>query len=502
MFIARLHTSKIGTSSVFGKHDRAIFRWEFIARNVLVLTPKSVATRRHLARTSGVQSAQVGSGQYGGPSSQVERTAWDGAWSMKPETPRLTTGRQHHRSWLLYRLSNLTGSGKGMRPMRPPKMAAVSKIAPGLSLAASAELIFSLFLTVISDDCRARTRRHRRLDVGSGQHVVRPAVKGVGKRDDERKTEPVMGEALRFFVFLYPILGPEGGEKGGGERKRLVEKKKGIPKSGFGRTPSHPSHRIPFLAQPVCKNVRSALLYPREEIRDTRATPGILPRVFALLQKHFSRETNFRFRELIRARRVVASSKYSGVGDATVLQYIETGRQQTNHAPATNLPGSNSCRSAAYAKPPGLYSQSSGAWYAMMAVTPESRGLNSPSTEDQWGNFLHRGLKASEILHEEKTIVPASLRLLGITGYGRCIYGDFENVAYGELRDGRILRDARGAVYRITSVPRANSDRNFLDQLSIGLQLPIYSQSIIKAQWYMKTSLSSEGDKNLKDSEL
>lgn len=38
-----------------------------------------------------------------------------------------------------------------------------------------------------------------------------------------------MGEALRFFVFLYPILGPEGGEKGGGERKRLVEKKKGIP---------------------------------------------------------------------------------------------------------------------------------------------------------------------------------------------------------------------------------------------------------------------------------
>lgn len=48
----------------------------------------------------------------------------------------------------------------------------------------------------------------------------------------------------------------------------------------------------------------------------------------------------------------------AGVGDATVLQYIETGRQQTNHAPATNLPGSNSCRSAAYAKPPGLYSQS------------------------------------------------------------------------------------------------------------------------------------------------
>lgn len=47
-------------------------------------------------------------------------------------------------------------------------MAAASKIAPGLSLATSAELIFSLFLTVISDDYRTRTRRHRRLDVGSG----------------------------------------------------------------------------------------------------------------------------------------------------------------------------------------------------------------------------------------------------------------------------------------------------------------------------------------------
>jgi len=81
-------------------------------------------------------------------------------------------------------------------------------------------------------------------------------------------------------------------------------------------------------------------------------------------------------------------------------------------------------------------------------------------------------------LHEEKTIVLASFRLFDITGYGRCIYGDSENVAYGELRDGRILRDARGAAYRITSVPRANSDRNFLDQLSIGLQLPIYSQSV------------------------
>jgi len=44
---------------------------------------------------------------------------------------------------------------------------------------------------------------------GAGQHVVSLAVsrKGVGKHDDERKTEPVMGEALRFFVVLYPILG-------------------------------------------------------------------------------------------------------------------------------------------------------------------------------------------------------------------------------------------------------------------------------------------------------
>lgn len=46
---------------------------------------------------------------------------------------------------------------------------------------------------------------------GAGQHVVGPAVsrERVGKHDDERKTEPVMGEALRFFVFLHPILGPE-----------------------------------------------------------------------------------------------------------------------------------------------------------------------------------------------------------------------------------------------------------------------------------------------------
>lgn len=36
---------------------------------------------------------------------------------------------------------------------------------------------------------------------------------------------------------------------------------------------------------------------------------------------------------------------------------MQTGRQQTNHAPATNLLGSNSCRSAAYVKPP-VYSAS------------------------------------------------------------------------------------------------------------------------------------------------
>lgn len=35
----------------------------------------------------------------------------------------------------------------------------------------------------------------------------------------------------------------------------------------------------------------------------------------------------------------------------------------------------------------------SGAWCAMMAVTPESQGLNSPSTEDQWGNFRAPWLK-------------------------------------------------------------------------------------------------------------
>lgn len=34
-----------------------------------------------------------------------------------------------------------------------------------------------------------------------------------------------------------------------------------------------------------------------------------------------------------------------------------------------------------------------GAWCAMMAVTPESQGLNSPSTEDQWGNFRAPWLK-------------------------------------------------------------------------------------------------------------
>lgn len=75
------------------------------------------------------------------------------------------------------------------------------------------------------------------------------------------------------------------------------------------------------------------------------------------------KEVNARARTHVRTKGTeysilpVVASKYSGVGDATVLQYIETGRQQTNHAPATNLPGSNSCRFAAYAKPPGLYSE-------------------------------------------------------------------------------------------------------------------------------------------------
>jgi len=40
-----------------------------------------------------------------------------------------------------------------------------------------------------------------------------------------------------------------------------------------------------------------------------------------------------------------------------------------------------------------LISIGSGAWCAMMAVTPESQGLNSPSTEDQWGNFRAPWLK-------------------------------------------------------------------------------------------------------------
>lgn len=45
-----------------------------------------------------------------------------------------------------------------------------------------------------------------------------------------------------------------------------------------------------------------------------------------------------------------------------------------------------------------LISMGGGAWCAMMAVTPESRGLNSPRSEDQWGNFPCRGLKASWLL--------------------------------------------------------------------------------------------------------
>lgn len=44
-----------------------------------------------------------------------------------------------------------------------------------------------------------------------------------------------------------------------------------------------------------------------------------------------------------------------------------------------------------------LISMGGGAWCAMMAVTPESRGLNSPRSEDQWGNLPCHGLKASVV---------------------------------------------------------------------------------------------------------
>lgn len=106
--------------------------------------------------------------QYGDSSSQVGRVLLgmgvvghrDGAWSMRLE-PRSAAARQRDRGW--YPFHGTTWKG-----MRPPKMAAASKIAPGLSPAATAELIFSLFLTVISDDRRTRTRCYRRLDVGSG----------------------------------------------------------------------------------------------------------------------------------------------------------------------------------------------------------------------------------------------------------------------------------------------------------------------------------------------
>lgn len=173
--LRRVRSHRVSQEKHFRRRDVALRGTSFfIARDFKPTGMIDTWRRRHLARTSGVQSAQVRVGPIWRPVQSSRESGWlgtglvgqrDGAWSMKPGAPRLTAGRQHRRSWLLYRLSNLTGSGKGMRP---PKMAAVSKIAPGLSLAASAELIFSLFLTVISDDCRARTRRHRRLDVGSG----------------------------------------------------------------------------------------------------------------------------------------------------------------------------------------------------------------------------------------------------------------------------------------------------------------------------------------------
>lgn len=51
---------------------------------------------------------------------------------------------------------------------------------------------------------------------------------GRGERDDERETEPVMGEALRLFVFLFSLLGSLTGGGGGG-RGRRSRKKRGIP---------------------------------------------------------------------------------------------------------------------------------------------------------------------------------------------------------------------------------------------------------------------------------
>lgn len=109
--------------------------------------------------------------QYGDSSSQVGRvllgweSGWPRWWCLVDET-----GTEVCRCAAAWSRdgSPFMGRHSERKEMRPPKMAAASKIAPGLSLAATTELIFSLFRTVISDDHRTRTRCYRRLDVGSG----------------------------------------------------------------------------------------------------------------------------------------------------------------------------------------------------------------------------------------------------------------------------------------------------------------------------------------------
>lgn len=85
-----------------------------------------------------------------------EQLAWDGTrrppwWCLVDETWNPAV-RRWAAAWSPVALSpdsSLTGYGKGWgRPRWPPR----SRLHPGLSLAASAELILSLFLTVISDD--------------------------------------------------------------------------------------------------------------------------------------------------------------------------------------------------------------------------------------------------------------------------------------------------------------------------------------------------------------
>lgn len=58
---------------------------------------------------------------------------------------------------------------------------------------------------------------------------------GGGERDDERETEPVMGEALRLFVFLFSLLGSLTGEGGKAVvvgRRGSVEEEEGYTKYG------------------------------------------------------------------------------------------------------------------------------------------------------------------------------------------------------------------------------------------------------------------------------